>query len=170
MYRKSIAIILIALTALAVTGCEVLPQTRLKPVLRNPFPQMTTVAVVPFFDCTGEQYANGLEFAQAYAAELQRVPGFDVTPVTTVKETMAVAKIVRFESVEDIRTLGRLLNVDAVLVGYINEYSPYYPMKVGIKVEWYATNPDWWRPIKAGEHWEHYARRHGEQLDKASAE
>jgi len=41
------------------------------------------------------------------------------------------------------------MGVDAVIVGSITEYSPYYPPRLGLAVDWYAANPGF-HPIPAG--------------------
>lgn len=118
-----------------------MPEKRLKPTLRNPFPQITEVAVVPFFDRTKSQNVDRSEFAQAYANELQKVPGFNVMSVQAVEDVMATAGITKLENADDIRRLGRLLGVEAVVIGYVNEFSSYTPPKCSLKVEWYSVNP-----------------------------
>jgi hypothetical protein len=49
----------------------------------------------------------------------------------------------------DARLLAQLLDVDAVVIGAITDYSPYYPPRCGITVEWYAANKCF-HPIPAG--------------------
>ena len=39
------------------------------------------------------------------------------------------------------RRLADVLEVDAVVVGAVTDYSPYYPPRCGMRVEWYARNP-----------------------------
>jgi hypothetical protein len=41
----------------------------------------------------------------------------------------------------DFQKLARVMGVDAVLVGSVTEYSPYYPPRIGLAVDWYAANP-----------------------------
>ncbi|MGH6644024.1 MAG: hypothetical protein ACRED3_15145, partial [Bradyrhizobium sp.] len=50
---------------------------------------------------------------------------------------------------DEIRRLGLLLNVDAVVVGSITDFTQYYPPKIGLAVDWYAVNPSF-HPIPAG--------------------
>ncbi len=146
-YKISQLIILLAL--ILATGCEVLPQRRFKPTLHNPRMQLREVAIVPFLNRSGNSHVDGDEVAQLYANQVQRVPGYNVTPVETVKQAMIDMKLTRFESVEDIRALGRYLNVDAVVLGAVNQYSSYQPPTITLEVEWYATNP-YFHPIVAG--------------------
>ena len=69
-------------------GCGYLPQITRQPSVFNPFPQLTTVAVVPFFNHSAEPTADGRAFALAYAAELQNVPGFEVVPLDALPQLL----------------------------------------------------------------------------------
>jgi len=126
-----------------------MPVTRYKPVLQNPFPQITTVAVLPFLNNTDNRNVDGEEIATIYAAELQKIPGFDVLSTRTVKEKMAETGLKTFHSAEEVRLLGRVLGVDAVVIGRINVYDGYYPPQLGLTVDWYATN-QYIHPIPPG--------------------
>jgi hypothetical protein len=111
--------------------------------------QLREVAIVPFLNRSGNSHADGEEVAQLYANQLQRIPGFNVMPIETVKQAMIDTKRTRFESVDDIRTLGEYLNVDVIVLGSINQYSSYQPPSIALEIEWYATNP-YFHPIVAG--------------------
>ena len=86
MLRGRLIYVLMAVGLIAGgSGCSlVVPTKALKPVIRNPFPQLSRVAVAPFFNQSDEKTADGREFAMAYYAELQAVPGFEVVPVQPV--------------------------------------------------------------------------------------
>jgi len=84
----------------------------------------------------------------AYYAELQQIPGFEVMPVGVAKRMLADSRMDP-RSAEDFQTLARMMGVDAVVVGSVTEYSPYYPPRVGLSVRWYAANPGF-HPIPAG--------------------
>jgi hypothetical protein len=133
-------------------GCGYMPQLTRQPSVFNPFPQLTTVAVVPFFNQSAEPTADGRAFALAYTAELQNVPGFEVLPVGVVEHAMQQYGI-SFAGgqigPDHARKLAQVLGVDAVVIGAVTDYSPYYPPRVGIAVEWYAANPGF-HPIPAG--------------------
>ena len=148
--KQQVAIVLLTIIA-SVTGvgCEVLPQRRFKPTLHNPRMQLREVAIVPFLNRSGNPHADGEEVAQLYVNQVQRIPGFNVTPIATVKQAMIDTKRTRFESIDDIRALGEYLNVDVVVLGAINQYSSYQPPNFTLEVEWYATNP-YFHPIVAG--------------------
>ena len=133
---------ILILLGLALTGCEVMPVTRYKPTLHNPFVgEMRTVAVVPFFNYTDNPRVDGREFANNFALELQRVDGFRVIANKIVEETMWEHDLHRFESVDDIRYLAQLLKVDAIVIGKIHNFSMSYPPHTKFETEWYAVNP-----------------------------
>jgi hypothetical protein len=114
------------------SGCVTVPVS-----VSNPVPGLTTVAVAPFFNLSSEPTADGRRFAQAYYAELQKQAGFQVIPVGVVEETLA-ANNLSMEDPADTLELCRLLGADAVVIGGITDYRPYYPPQVGLQVQWYS--------------------------------
>ncbi len=122
------------------SGCSIIvPEVSTMPVVHNPFPQLSRVAVAPFTNLSDEPKVDGRQFALAYFAELQAVPGFEVVPLGVVEEMMIQERIA-LNDPTDVRRLGELLGVDAVVVGAVTDFSPYYPPRCGMRVEWYATN------------------------------
>ena len=132
----------VALLALLVTltGCSLVPEVAHQPVVHNPFPQLTKVAVAPFFNLSAEPTVDGRQFAMAYFNELQSVPGFEVVPPTVVERAMLDHRL-GLSSAAEARKLAQILEVDAVVVGAVSDYSPYYPPRCTLQVEWYAANP-----------------------------
>jgi hypothetical protein len=123
------------------SGCRmIIPDVSYEPVVHNPFPQLSRVAVAPFFNQSDEATVDGREFAMAYYAELQAVPGFEVVPLGVVEEAILENQI-RLSSPGEARRLAKVLGVDAVVIGAVTDYSPYYPPRCGMRVEWYAANP-----------------------------
>lgn len=147
--KKLMIQLLILLSVTLTLGCEVMPVTRYKPTLHNPFPQLTNVAVVPFYNETGNETVNGREFAKGYANELQRVTGFRVIANEQVEKTMILNELHKLETVDDIRYLAQLLEVDAIIIGKIHDFSMYYPPRCKLSVEWYSVNP-YLHPIPRG--------------------
>jgi hypothetical protein len=139
------------LGCLLLTGCTTLPEIYHKPQLHNPFPQLSRIAVVPFFNLSSEPTLDSTKVAMAYFNELQAVPGFEVVPVGVTENVMAANRIdLRGpKGMEDARRLAQLMKVDAVVVGAITDYSPYYPPRFGLEVQWYAANPGF-HPIPPG--------------------
>jgi hypothetical protein len=149
---KSAKVFALSLTlfGLVFAGCEVMPVTRYKPTLHNPFVgEMQSVAVVPFYNLIDNSRVDGREFANYFALELQRVPGFRVIANKIVEETMWEHNIHKFESVDDIRYLAQLLKVDVVVIGKIHSFSMNYPPYAKFETEWYSVNP-YLHPIPIG--------------------
>ena len=137
-----------ALAALLASGCALVPDKVLQPQFHNPFPQLHKVAVLPFYNQSAEPTVDGEEVAMAYYNELQAIPGFEVMPVGVAKQLLVASRIDPHLA-SDFQQLARFMRVDAVLVGSVTDYSPYYPPRIGIAVDWYAANPGF-HPIPAG--------------------
>jgi hypothetical protein len=130
------------------SGCVYLPEISRQPIVHNPFPQLSKVAVAPFFNHSTEAFVDGRQFALAYFNELQRVPGFEVVPVGVVEQRMEAFGIT-LASPDDARRLAQLLEVDAVVVGAVTDFTPYYPPRCAMQVEWYSANPNF-HPVPPG--------------------
>jgi hypothetical protein len=133
---------------LLATGCAALPERVHQPTLHNPFPQVSRVGVAPFFNLSAEKTLDGRKAAEAYAAELAEVPGYEVIPVSVV-EVAAETNQLDLGREADARRLAQILEIDAVVTGAVTEYSPYYPPRMTLKVAWFAANPNF-HPIPAG--------------------
>lgn len=132
----------------AVVGCSLVPHRTEIPTVHNPFPQIHKVAVLPFFNLSTEPTLDGRKVAVAYYNELQEIPGFEVIPVGVAERAMTEARLT-LNRPEDARRLAEMLGADAVVVGAVTEYSPYYPPRIGLQVEWYAANPSF-HPVPPG--------------------
>lgn len=139
---------LVLLGCTILSGCTLVPQVAHQPAVHNPFPQLSKVAVAPFFNLSDEPTLDGRRVAIAYYNELQAIPGFEVVPVGVVERAMQDYNLA-LRSPEDVRRLAEILEVDAVAIGAVTEYSPYYPPRMGLQVEWYAANPCF-HPIPPG--------------------
>jgi hypothetical protein len=149
MELKTSLILFLLLTVLGQTGCEIMPVIRYKPTLHNPFPQIKSIAIVPFYNYTDSPNVDGREFARAFSNELQKIPGFRVIANKIVEETMLKNDLHQFESVDDIRYLAQLLGADAVVIGKIHGFSMNYPPIAKFETEWYSVNP-YFHPIPPG--------------------
>ena len=134
--------------ALFLSGCACLPEIAHQPTLHNPFPQLSKVAIAPFFNVSNEPTLDGRKVALAYFNELQLVPGFEVVPIGTVEQAMRETNN-QLAGPDDARRLARFLGVDAVVIGAVTDYSPYYPPRCSLQVEWYSANPGF-HPIPPG--------------------
>ncbi len=120
---------------LLASGCAVVDQG-----VSNPIPGLSKVAIAPFFNLSTEPAADGHRFAEAYFTELQKVPGFQVLPIGVTEAAMRDHQL-DLQNTDDVIKLGQLLGVDAVVVGAITDYNPYYPPRVGLQVSWYSAHP-----------------------------
>jgi hypothetical protein len=125
-------VLLVLLAALLAPGCAIVQIG-----VTNPIPGLSTVAVAPFLNLSAERATDGRRFALAYATDLQKVPGFEVIPVGVTETAMVDAKI-DLNDVDDVIKLAKVLRVDAVVVGAVTDYSPYYPPRIGLQVSWYS--------------------------------
>ena len=136
------------LASLLLAGCSAFPDVVHEPQLHNPFPQLTRVAVLPFYNQSADPTIDQDQIAHHYYNELQNIPGFEVMPVGAAK-ALAQANGSNPQTGADFQQLARQLGVDAVVVGSVTEYSPYYPPRIGLAVRWYAANPGF-HPIPPG--------------------
>jgi hypothetical protein len=126
------SVLLVVLAAVLAPGCAMVQIG-----VTNPIPGLSTVAVAPFLNLSAERATDGRRFALAYATELQKVPGFEVLPVGVTETAMIDAKV-DLNDVDDVLKLAKVLRVDAVVVGAVTDYSPYYPPRIGLQINWYS--------------------------------
>jgi len=140
-------IIIVAFLCLA-TGCSLVPDMVRQPQYHNPFPQLARVAVLPFTNLSQEPTVDGIRIAEAYYSELQQIPGFEVMPVRAAVAQLT-AHGLTIETDADFQEAARVLGVDVVIVGAVTDYTPYYPPRLGLTVNWYSANPGF-HPIPPG--------------------
>lgn len=134
-------------------GCNFIPDIKHKPQYHNPFPQISKVAVMPFRNQSQEPTLSGSRVSMAYYNELQSIRGFEVVPFGVVENQLAFFEQQvlgrQVSSPIDFQKFAKHLGVDAVLQGAITDYDPYYPPRMALKVNWYASNPGF-HPIPVG--------------------
>lgn len=139
-FRPLFAALLAVTLLIGIGGCSMIfPDVSYQPVVHNPFPQLSRVAVAPFFNQSDEATVDGRKFALAYFAELQSVPGYEVVPLGVVEDAI-LANRIDLSGPGEARRLGKILGVDAVVIGAVTDYTPYYPPRCGMRVEWYSVN------------------------------
>jgi hypothetical protein len=128
---------------LMLSGCSIFPEIYRQPQFHNPFPQLSRVAVAPFFNLSNEKTVDGQKVALAYYNALQDIPGYEVVPVGVTETVILNHKIdLRGpKGADEARRLAQIMKVDAVVIGAVTDYSPYYPPRMGMEVQWYAANP-----------------------------
>ena len=145
---RAVAVLTVFCCALAAAGCQIFPDKLHQPVYHNPFPQLHKVAILPFYNQSAEPTVDGEAMAMAYYNELQAIQGFEVMPVGVAKK-MIEASGFEPRTAQDFQRLARMMNVDAVIIGSVTEFTPYYPPRLGLSVDWYAANPSF-HPVPAG--------------------
>lgn len=134
----------IVLAAVALSGCTVVDVG-----VSNPLPEVRRVAIAPFInlstspdlDLQTEELKSGTfsdrRFAQAYFAELQKTPGFEVIPVGVVERAILQNRL-PMNGPEDYVAAARLIGADAICIGAVTDFDPYHP-RLGMHVQWYAV-------------------------------
>jgi hypothetical protein len=139
-------------------GCSLVPDARPRARFHNPLPQLHRVAILPFFNQSDEPTLNQIDVAEAYYAELQAIPGFEVVPIG-VSVGMVEDYALGMNLVDprgqiawgriNFQELAAAMGVDALVVGSITDYDPYYPPRLAMTTRWYAANPAF-HPVPAG--------------------
>jgi hypothetical protein len=145
---STLAIILAYLSAIALSGCSLIPDVQRKPQYSNPFPQITRVAILPFYNQSDDPTLDGSSVALAYFNEMQTIPGFEVLPIGVIENAL-VAFGSEPRTAREFQEFARFVGADAVLVGAVTDYNAYYPPRATLRVNWYAANPAF-HPIPVG--------------------
>ena len=113
------------------SGCALVPDVVTDERFHNPFPQLKRIAVLPFFNQSGEPTLNQIQVAEAYYGELQTVPGFEVLPIGVTKLKWHEFTQLRGEAASgaSFQEFARYLGVDAVVAGTVTDFTPYYPQQ-----------------------------------------
>jgi len=144
-----IRLLLSGFLVLATAGCTALPEISHQPQFHNPFPQLTRVAVLPFSNQSAEATVDGRRVGELYRNELQQIPGFEVMPIGVAEVKVRALSAQNYDETFDFQKLAQALDVDAVVIGSVTDFSAYYPPRMGLSVSWYAANPSF-HPVPAG--------------------
>ncbi len=134
--------LLLPILVLLISGCSLIPETRHRDVLHNPFPQLKRVAVLPFFNQSSEPTVNSDQVAESYYAALQAIPGFEVLPVGVAKAQWLQYALIHGEprTGKEFQQLAQQMGVEALVVGSVTDFDAYYPPRLAMTVHWYAAN------------------------------
>ncbi|WP_417738158.1 hypothetical protein [Rosistilla oblonga] len=152
MLRSSITTCcLLLLLLISAPGCSLVPDAIHDPQVHNPFPQLKRIAVLPFFNQSNEPTLNQDAVAEAYYGELQAILGFEVLPVGVTKLKWHEFNRQYGDSAgpDYFQRFAQYLDVDAVVVGAVTDFTPYYPPRMAMTTHWYAANPGF-HPIPPG--------------------
>lgn len=139
-------------------GCNFLPDVRHQEQFHNPFPQIRTVAILPFRNQSETPTISGERVSLAFSHELQAVPGFEVLPVGVVESQLSLFEEQYLRrpvaTPQDFQDFAHYLGADAVIHGAITDYDPYYPPRLTLKTNWYTANPNFHNvPVGYGLPW-----------------
>ncbi len=143
-------VLIVALLS-TLTGCSLIPETRHREELHNPFPQMKRVAILPFFNQSNEPTLDTELVSESYYAALQAIPGFEVMPIGVTKAQWLQYSAVNGEPTTgaDFQRFAKQMGVEAVIVGSVTDFQSYYPPRLAMTTHWYAAN-EGFHPIPAG--------------------
>lgn len=103
----------------------------------NRHPDLRTVAVAPFFNLSPQPLVDGRSVGATFFGELQQLGGLTVIPVGVV-EALLDEQQLALDNPKQALQVAQMLGADALVVGAITDYDPYYPPRVGIALQVYA--------------------------------
>lgn len=96
---------------------------------------ITSVAVLPFLNLSGE---NGQisEASSIFASELARFREVKIIHPSAIEKYLSEQGLVLTQNnvMEIGRAIGRLFNVQSVIIGSVTEFDPYYPPVLGLNI------------------------------------
>ena len=141
---RCVLAILIVVVVLAGPGCESLrrniPTFGNKYRVENFFVdreglmKVSRVVVLPFANCSDYSDAP-VEVADMFALELRKLRKFDVVVVDEISGVSAISAYPNGgERMQEVRSVCRAYNANAVLLGEIKSYEPYRPFVLGLRI------------------------------------
>lgn len=109
--------------------------------------RVTDIAVLPFLDNTKEQehtlnYLDLKTFAEQFSSHLVGSKTF--TNITYPAPALEALKgtALSLARQDDLKEIGNLLNVDAIVFGVIQSYNMYHPARMSISMKFYLTRAE----------------------------
>lgn len=132
---KLTALLTLCVLMSVLVGCEGGPPARAVKRPESPFARLgiEKMAVV-MLNATEDVSVDELEFARIFSTELQQFSGIKVFPAAVVEAAVRNNRLIMPQQANE---LGRLLKVDALIVGFITEYDAYDTPSVGLLVLMY---------------------------------
>lgn len=132
----------VLIASVIASGCTLVPEKRIVEQIHNPFPQLHTIAILPFFNQSENPNVDGEATASAYYAELQAIPGFEVLPVGVTLNGLRqyIGQYGEPSGGAEFQSLAKFLGVDAVVIGSVTDFDAFYPPRLAMTTRWYAAN------------------------------
>jgi len=105
--------------------------------MENRHAELHTIAVAPFFNLSPHPAVDGSAVGTTFFGELQQLDGVTAIPVGVV-EALMKEKRLSLNDPDEALQIARMLGADAVVVGAITDYDPYYPPRVGMALQVYT--------------------------------
>jgi hypothetical protein len=122
-----------ALLATALCSCEYFESWKYKTYPPNPFPDLQTIAVLPFINQTQAAKFDGDEIGNIMANELAKFAGFRPIRPQMIRAALAGGK--GPSSMDEAVQLGRRLQADALLVCAVTDLEAYVPPRMSVAVQ-----------------------------------
>jgi hypothetical protein len=127
-----VRVIVTILSVLFIVSCSDLYGGKYRNYPENTFKDIKTIAIAPF---TSEVMpVDGLLFGNVFATELVKCKGFEV-----IRPLAVITKIreldLKIVSIRDVINLAQSLGADAIIVGSVTDYDPYFPPKIAISIQ-----------------------------------
>ncbi|MDQ7780040.1 MAG: hypothetical protein RDV41_10070, partial [Planctomycetota bacterium] len=127
---------LLSAVAVSSAGCGTFASVKYFGNPANPFPNVRTVAVAPFVNLSAEPSVDFIEVADIFAGELAQFPGFQVRrPAVLIADARQHGVPLPFPDVSAAVKLAQAVGADAIVIGAITEYDPYYPPRVSVALQ-----------------------------------
>lgn len=106
-------------------------------VYHSPYPQPKTFAITVFRNLSGSDDVDVMAVTDAFYAELKRADAtsFQVVPVNRLLAVLADLGLENVKNPADSGALADALGVDAIIVGAVTQYDPYFPPRLGMTVQ-----------------------------------
>lgn len=159
-FSKSIAKLTIAGTCLLLTSCQNKPKVHpweepQGQKIENPatltenqlLSKVTDVAILPFLDNTREQehtlnFVDLKGFAEKFSSHLVGSETFkNITYPAAALESLSGTAL-SLNRNDDLKEIGNLLDVDAIIFGVIHSYEMYHPPRMSISMKFYLTRSE----------------------------
>lgn len=121
-----------ALSILVLASCH-LPSGKYRTYPSNPNREIRKVVVLPFINQTDDRSLDMAEFANTFASELVKFPGFEVIRPLVAMAAVEEGKSIR--TLEDAIAVGRRLKADAIIAVAVTDHSPYDPPRTALAVQ-----------------------------------
>jgi hypothetical protein len=140
--RSIFSFALLALSALALPGCEGLFGPRKPPPLEftmyTPYDSTRTLAIAPTVNLSGSRDFDPLVVSDTVYSEMQQVQNLNVLPLNKTLLAMQRLGIRSIDDPKAAQQLAAYLHADGLVIPAVTAYDPYNPPTVGMVLQLYT--------------------------------